>query len=544
MKPSTILFCSALLLGPVTVSAQCPIMKSNINPITLMADGEVLSGGWTIMKGAEVDEYRTIAATVTFASDVDTLTVKLDEWSSVDLGIIDAEGDTARVRVTREAANPFESPEPRLRQIAPSGLLSREQAAFDIDALIYSLSEVHPDMFSVCRQADLMRAVNGAKLSLPDSVSTLGLYQRTAPIVAMLGDGHTHLCFPFNSVFTKELKRMPLFVRVHAGKMLSCTSSLDSIVPQGARIISINGRSAEEIIDSMLAYVSGEREHFRLRRIDEYFTALFQMLYASDTYTIRYQAEGGKATDEVTCPAMLWDDIVKRCRPWAKAGVRHVPYSFSLDSVNGVAVMDFRAFEDVNGMKVFADSMFRTLRDKEIKHLIIDVRHNGGGSSRVGDVLLRYISPEPFVQMDRTLVRITPLTAKLTRKSDIVRPRMAFREQSPEKYIKPLDDNQGHYRGKVYLLTSNYTFSSASSFAWTFKECSIGTVIGEETGGMNVSYGDILPYRLPISGLHCFISYKRFWQFRADEDDIHGTIPDVMVPSADALDTVMKMIKN
>jgi len=32
------------------------------------------------------------------------------------------------------------------------------------------------------------------------------------------------------------------------------------------------------------------------------------------------------------------------------------------------------------------------------------------------------------------------------------------------------------------------------------------------------------------------------WQFRADENDIHGTIPDVAVPAQEALDRTFKII--
>lgn len=62
-------------------------------------------------------------------------------------------------------------------------------------------------------------------------------------------------------------------------------------------------------------------------------------------------------------------------------------------------------------------------------------------------------------------------------------------------------------------------------------------------GGMNVAYGDILSYRLPLSGLRCSVSFKRFWQFRADENDIHGTIPDVAVRADEALDRALGIIK-
>lgn len=68
-------------------------------------------------------------------------------------------------------------------------------------------------------------------------------------------------------------------------------------------------------------------------------------------------------------------------------------------------------------------------------------------------------------------------------------------------------------------------------------------VIGEETGGMNVCYGEILGYALPVSKMVCGISYKRFWQMNAEEDDIHGAIPDIAVKAEDALDTALQYIK-
>ena len=75
----------------------------------------------------------------------------------------------------------------------------------------------------------------------------------------------------------------------------------------------------------------------------------------------------------------------------------------------------------------FADSMFTDLREKNISNLIIDIRDNGGGHSRVGDILLRYISPEPFIQMDKALIRISPLTSKLMGDAG-VEPMFVFRK--------------------------------------------------------------------------------------------------------------------
>lgn len=60
---------------------------------------------------------------------------------------------------------------------------------------------------------------------------------------------------------------------------------------------------------------------------------------------------------------------------------------------------------------------------------------------------------------------------------------------------------------------------------------------------MNVCYGDIVVYRMPLSHLATTISWKRFWQFEADEKEVHGTMPDIEVPSSDALNYTINEIE-
>lgn len=516
-------------------------LQTRINPVNFYLDGKKMPGGWHIMVGEKIDPLDTKAREIMFVSDIDSIKIVLEEWQSKDFSIINEKGERAPVRVTRVADNIYEKPNPKFVKRASNGKLSREQAEFDIRALVYGLSEIHPDIFSSIRQVDFFRAINEAIESLPDSVTTMELYRRTAPIVAMIGDGHTNLNFPFNDVFTRELKRMPFLVDVLSDKSIICRASLDSIIPSGARILSINGMSAEEMVNAMLPYVAGEREHFKLSRVDHNFPALRHMLFPADAFEVVFLPAGAKKQQKVTYQATLFEEVKRRI-PALTNTEDKPPYSFEIDKAKNVAIMDFREFSNVSQMERFADSLFQCLRNDNIGNLIIDLRNNGGGNSTVGDVLLRYISPKPFKQMDKALVRISPLTIKLTGDNTLT-PGFFFYETSPEKYIVPRKNEEGHYNGHVILLTSNNTFSSAGSFAWAFKECGIGTVIGEETGGMNVCYGDILSYRLPVSGLVCSVSYKRFWQLHADENDIHGTIPHVAVPAAQALDKAMEIIR-
>ena len=516
-------------------------LKTNEDNVAVWLDGKQVEGGWNVLYGNEIDPLETKAREVVFASDIDTLAITLDRtWQSKDFIIVSADGKTGPVRVTRMSDNIYEDPNPLLLKRASSGLLSKEQADFDIRALIYAVSEIHPSMFSVCSQVDFFRAVDNTIATLPDSLSTMELYRRAAPLLAMLGDGHTNLSFPFDDVFTADLKRMPFMVDVQSNKTLVCSASMDSIIPRGAKIISINGVPVETMVTAMLPYVSGESEAFRVARVDRSFPALRHMLYPADAFDVVYLPVGEKNPRTVTYPATLFGEL-KRRMPAIPQAAPNQPYSFTIDKKRNVAIMDFRSFMDAKKMEVFADSMFRELRRQGIANLIIDLRDNGGGNSSVGDVLLRYLSPVPFLQMDKALVRISPLTRKL-KGYDSIDPMFTLYEFTEDQYLTPRTKEEGHYDGRVFLLTSNITFSSAGSFAWTFKACGMGTVVGEETGGMNVSYGDNIYYRLPVSGLTCSISHKRFWQFHADERNIHGTIPDIAVPAADALDAALKAV--
>lgn len=526
---------SIVELPRTTIKADSPSLKIAYN-------GIVSPNNWNIHATVNPDVLTTTAGAITFFSGIDTLTVNIDEWSHKDITIMTVEGDTAHVRINRRAANPYENPDPELLKRAPSGLLSPEQAKFDLNALFYTISEVHPNMYSVAGQVELLSAMNRATESITDSISIEELYKIAAPVVAMIGDGHTNLFFPANAVFKKDTKRIPVWMHVESDRTITVERSLDSIMPSGSKILKINGKTANQIIDELLPYVSGETEHFRLSRLDD-LRPLLHMSMPAAAYEIEYIAPGKNDVCSATFPALTPPEYMSRVPAPKNDNSSGEPYTFRIDETEKVGIMDFRSFENKEKMKEFADSMFTTLREQGIRDLIIDIRENGGGASVVGDVLLSYFSPKPFIQMEKTLIRITPTTQRLMWYGDM-KPGIYYHVTTEDDFHKPLTPEEGFYDGNVWLLTSNKTFSSAGSFAWAIQAFGAGTLIGEITGGMNVSYGDVLGYNLPVSGITCGISYKRFWEYNADENDIHGAIPEYQVPKEQAMKKALQLIRD
>lgn len=526
---------------PAVVEVQKDIIKADGPSLKIAFNGIVSPNPWNIDTTLNPDILTTTAAAVTFMSGIDTLTVNLDEWSHKDITVMTVEGDSAHVRINRRAANPYENPDPALLKRSPSGLLSPEQAKFDIGALFYTISEVHPNMYSVAGQISLLSAINRASESITDSISVEELYKIAAPIVAMIGDGHTNLFFPANSVFKRDTKRLPVWMHVESDRTITVDRSLDSIMPCGAKVLKINGKATDQIIDELMQYVSGETEHFRLSRLDD-LRPLLHVSMPADSYEIEYVAPGSTETRSYTFPALTPPEYMSRVPAPKNDNNSGEPYTFRIDETEQVGIMDFRSFENQDKMKTFADSMFTILRKRGIRDLIIDIRENGGGASTVGDILLQYFTPKPFIQMEKVLIRITPTTRRLMWYGDMT-PGIYYHVTPEDKFHKPLSREEGFYDGKVWLLTSNKTFSSAGSFAWAAQVFGASTLVGETTGGMNVAYGDVLGYNLPVSGITCGISYKRFWKHNADENDIHGAIPEYQVPKEEAMMKALQLIR-
>ena len=91
----------------------------------------------------------------------------------------------------------------------------------------------------------------------------------------------------------------------------------------------------------------------------------------------------------------------------------------------------------------------------------------------------------------------------------------------------------------LVVLTNERTFSSATMLAVYVKDGGLGTIIGTPSVNAPSSYGDILYYKMPKTGLEVTISYKKF--LRPDtEADQRILLPDIITDYYDdALETAI-----
>ena len=171
------------------------------------------------------------------------------------------------------------------------------------------------------------------------------------------------------------------------------------------------------------------------------------------------------------------------------------------------------------------------MKGKRISHLIIDIRENGGGSSSLGDEFMQYISRKPFRSFDRVQVKVSrEILSWHPDWIDSSKRIAGSIYEIPDLPLTPLRQNPLRFAGDCILLTGRHTFSSASDFASAFRCFDVGVIVGAETGGITVCYGDVYDFTLPHTEFGFGVSWKKFTN-ACGVDDRRGVIPDYIVES-------------
>jgi len=440
----------------------------------------------------------------------------------------------------------------------------------DLDFLFTTLENIHPDLYHYTSRETILAARLRVEKALNEPMTRLEFSRKLIPVVSLLKEGHTSLPFPQderNNFLKQEGKVFPFDVLIRDNRLfITVNYSTDSTISKFAEIASINGIETPVLLDQLRPYISAELDHFRDIRIQRIFRALLWNALGFDgDYELELVEQGQLSKHSVTgITAKEFQAIAKAKTP--QLFLPNKPYTLQLTS-GKIAVIDFRSMMDKKRFEKFLDSAFRVIKNEHIEHLVIDIRNNGGGNSELGDRLLNYISSKPYRQVDRMEIKASREMKTYFRKRHVrwymypVVPLAVFHKRARHyffarpgkiqvvemKRLQTPKNEKLRFKGDSYLLTSHYTFSSANMLANTFKCYGMGTVVGEETGGVLIVFGDIIPIELPNTKLTAWCSYKKFVHPCADEQ-AHGVKPDVeIIPTPEDIitgrDAVMEYVK-
>jgi hypothetical protein len=150
--------------------------------------------------------------------------------------------------------------------------------------------------------------------------------------------------------------------------------------------------------------------------------------------------------------------------------------------------------------------------------LIIDLRHNGGGTPEMVQLLCSYLFEGEAVHLNDLYFRP--------------------KDETHQFWTLPFVPGKRYVDKEVYVLTSSHTFSGAEEFTYNLKNLKRATIVGETTGGgANPGGSERVSEHFELfvpSGRAINPITKTNWEGT-------GIQPDVQVAEADALSTAHAM---
>ena len=322
-------------------------------------------------------------------------------------------------------------------QVSTPPQLTPEQLKEDLRILRSALEEGHPGIYRYTPKPELDRIFDRTADRLDRPMSALEFFRVVAPAVGALKCGHTAMSVPadIDRQIRESALLIPLDVRILDGKIFVLRDYTETPRLAGVEIRSVNGTSAQQILQPMLAAIRGDGDSstagpWRIGH-HEFPEALYTLSNIEGPFEVRYSLNGSIATARLEgITDKKRREIADARFPEARRPRHSAAYRFNEDA--GTGILTIYGFggttEDGKPLDQFIQKADDELNERRAANLILDVRNNGGGADQLGKQLFSYLVTEPFSYYSDLV--INKLTFDFFRYADKPRP---IPENSVEK---------------------------------------------------------------------------------------------------------------
>jgi hypothetical protein len=438
-----------------------------------------------------------------------------------------------------------------IAQSDPPRSLTPKQAREDLLTLKRGLEEMHGGLYRFRTKGDLDTRYATMASTLDGPVPLVDFYRLVLEAAAWSGDGHMQVAE--SDAVNAEVAAAPLlplrFLIEDERLVVLYNDSLSETIRPGMEVVSINGRSARAILETILPGLThdGVIESRRKLTIGRSFGA-FHWLFVDRAAAFRVTVRAPSGDEQVIELAGVRISERKPNATNNLLGEKLAALEGPRDNVHltwihggSIARLRIRRFD---GETFPADlaAAFSALRTRETSALILDIRGNPGGIDENGMLLLSHLVSTPFQYFERIHIRsVHPSFA--TWPADMVEGlRAGIRPDPAGGFLLTARRHPGlaetapvaiPFLRPLYVLIDGGTFSSASDAAAHIRHLTSATFIGEETGGTyegNTS-GMSAELTLPHSRFRVQISlYGYYSRVAAPPVPGRGVLPDHCVP--------------
>jgi len=396
------------------------------------------------------------------------------------------------------------TPIPMPIRLGNYGLLSPEDMRYDLDELFHRIETTHPDPYTKRPKAEVDIERQKIYDELDHPMTMFDYYNKVAPLVASLGDFHTQVVLPKDTIDELEKSELffPFLVELNGPRtIITANYSYNSDIPFGTELLSINGTSLADIQNDQIFQFTNHLYGFSF--------GLWALYGSISKYQVDVLLPGRSTPIAYTISGLSSKTIFDNT-----AGSQvYEPLTYTKIPDESIGVLTINDFVDINPL---LEAAFTQIHEDGVQNLIIDIRSNGGGFYEKVDFLMSYLTGQPYQECAWSL--LAPLGGNLS----------AGPRKSECELRKPFNTSL-RFTGKLYLLIGPDTFSAAITFASILQDYHLATLIGEETTDSASYCAFISPsFPLPRTKLSYILSTKCVVRPSGVLDNL-PVIPDIIV---------------
>ena len=414
---------------------------------------------------------------------------------------------------------------PHIKSITPKEKFAKkytkEDYINDLQQLGERLLEVNPNALKFISEKDFWETIETKKSLITNHTTFAEFAWHCSEIIANTNCSHTSMgSFYFEKDMLPEHMIFPLQTRLIKDKLYVIDTYTNSKkVAIKDEITAINTIPISQLVAEAFKHLQSQGHVDSSKRQEFNMWSTIIIPYAlnfPESYSVTIE---GKPTpiqlnsaNNIKAPYM--DNSIPYCGKDLCLEIKEDKNT----AIMTISSFNYYPWNNLDEFQQFVNESFGSIKEKQIKNLIIDVRFNGGGSPESSINLLKYLTKQPFAYFSKT-------------------------DNSKGYGIQqPFEDG---FNGNVFFLIDGQGKSTTGHFMALVREMNLGTIIGEELGSNQLCTAGQTVFRLTNTKLVYYVANTTSKLADTNLPDEKGILPDYeIIQSIDDYLNKVDTVKN